>query len=389
MQVDRALLTRLPRTFVPALNEQMRGWDLLFPAEQRTIRAQLDWLARLPSPEFDRLFDAIKKLEGRMELPAWDLGAQRVSINDTSMLVRSPYYREWRAAVERVFEQVDAGVNAEQSTAPPNRLLVCALPAGLPLGSGPIWPRLDKQGRHAALEQPFGAVLAPLVEAVTNRKPRAGTEPLESTWALECDSAIVRMSAAGRMIGLSYESLAPLRREFLKRLNAVHKDLRSADATYSDLRQMAIHDAPPLDTPRVREFVRTLFLSGNGALLFGNSFVEWGASEALRRAQPQAMFCSFGIRAKLKPFSSVVLFEDQNRANPAPDQPDPAGSLADIRPLAEYVSLSARRLPGRTATLFAAAQQDRLLILAPPEFLPESGPLSSRSLCANVLGWLS
>src|SRR6516165_1175486 len=135
MQPDPALLARLPRTFVPALNEQMRGWDLLFPAEQRTIRAQLDWLARLPSPEFDRLFDAIKKLEGRMELPAWDLGAQRVSINDTSMLVRSPYYREWRAAVEQVFEQVDAGVSAEQSAAPPNRLLMCMLPAGLPLGS--------------------------------------------------------------------------------------------------------------------------------------------------------------------------------------------------------------------------------------------------------------
>ena len=240
-----------------------------------------------------------------------------------------------------------------------------------------------------ALAQPFGALLAQLVESVANRKPCAGIEPLESTWALECESAIVRIPAAERMVVLSYGALGPLRREFLKRLNSVHKDLSSADATYGDLRQMAIPDAPPLDTLRVREFVRTLFLSGNGALLFGNSFVEWGASEALRRAQPQAMFCSFGIRAKLKPFSSVVLFEDQNRANPTPDQPDPAGSLADVRPLAEYIYLSARRLPGRTATLFAAAEQDRLLILAPPEFLPESGPLSSQSLCANTLRWLS
>ena len=56
MQVDKELLARLPRTFVPALNEQMRGWDLLFPAEQRSIRAQLDWLARQPGAEFDKLF---------------------------------------------------------------------------------------------------------------------------------------------------------------------------------------------------------------------------------------------------------------------------------------------------------------------------------------------
>ena len=34
--------------------------------------------------------------------------------------------------------------------------------------------------------------------------------------------------------------------------------------------------------PALREFVRTLYLSGNGAVIFGNSFVEWAASEALR-----------------------------------------------------------------------------------------------------------
>jgi len=40
--VSPELLARLPRTFVPALNEQIKNWDLLFPAERRTIGAQID-----------------------------------------------------------------------------------------------------------------------------------------------------------------------------------------------------------------------------------------------------------------------------------------------------------------------------------------------------------
>ena len=388
MQADRELLARLPRTFVPALNEQMRGWDLLFPAEQRSIRAQLDWLARLPGAEFDKLFAPVKQLEARMDLPAWSLASERLSIDDTSVLVRSPYYPQWRDAVQKVFEQIDAGVLNGRAQALPNRLLVCALPAGLPLASGPIWPRLEKQGRWIPLQAPFGTMLEPLVEAVAARKPRPETEPLECTWAFECASRITQMPPAAHLVALSFDALGPVRREFLKRLNVIPKDLRAMDATYNDLRRLEFKAEAPLGTPRIREFVRTLFLSGNGALLFGNSFVEWGAAEALRRVQPAALFCCFGIRPKLKPFSSVVLFEDQNRANPTPDQPDPAGSLIDIRPLTEYVYLNASRQRARTAAIFAAPELDRALILAPPEFMPPGSPLAAADLCATAVQWL-
>jgi hypothetical protein len=39
--VSPELLARLPRTFVPALNEQIKNWDVLFPAERRTMSAQM------------------------------------------------------------------------------------------------------------------------------------------------------------------------------------------------------------------------------------------------------------------------------------------------------------------------------------------------------------
>src|SRR5262249_50058560 len=153
-----------------------------------------------------------------------------------------------------------------------------------------------------------------------------------------------RLSGTANANVLSWDSLARLRQEFLRQLNAVQRDLRSVDQTNEDLKRADINRLVGTEfasSPRVLEFMRNLFLSGNGSLVFGNSFVQWGASEALRRAQPQALIASFGIRKKLKPFSSLVLFEDQSRSNPLPDEDDPAGSLIDAAMLSQYVYLAA------------------------------------------------
>ena len=395
-QVSKELLAKLPRTFVPALNEQLRNWDLLFPAEQRSLSAQLDWLGRLPDPRLRELFQPLKQIEAHMELPAWGLDAERLSITDTGILVRSPYYPQWRREVAKVFDQIDTGIAAEHKRVSVNRLVVCALPAGLPLPSTPLWPDLEKQGRWVTLAAPFGAMLESLADQVASRPAHAGCEPIERTWALEYESRITNSAAYAPECVLSFEALGPIRREFLVRLNAIHKDLHSADAAFEDLRRADFHKLASggmVREARLLEFIRNLFLSGNGSMLFGNSFVQWGAAEAIRRVEPQVLLCCFGIRPKLKPFSSVVLFEDQNRANPVADQPDPEGSVIDIRLLVEYVYLSASQhaaYAGRTVCLFAVPEWDRLLIVAPAEFtLPAAPCLAAGDLCAAAIQWLA
>lgn len=143
--ISPELLARLPRTFVPALNEQIKNWDVLFPAERRTMSAQMSWLARLPAHEFRDLFEPIKALEARMDLPAWNPRTPRVSINDTSVLVRSPLYPQWRVAVGMVFDRIDAGVKAGKVSPAWNRLIVCTMPAGSPARTTPMWPALEAQ----------------------------------------------------------------------------------------------------------------------------------------------------------------------------------------------------------------------------------------------------
>ena len=390
--ISKELLERLPRTFLPVLNQQLKEWDLLFPAEQRPIRATLDHLGKLGDAKFEELVGPIKTLEKQMDLPGWTTGKDHLSIEDTSILARSPVYPQWRTEVEKLFEKVNASIELPQA----NRMVVSVLPAGLPTNSAPLWPNLAKQGRWVQLERTFGEDLDSVVSSLARRKAIAQTEPVEHTWVLESVSHFTEVANSSNWTVLSYEALKPTRDEFRRRMNEIEKDLRSADETFDGLRNVKMETllGPALETDqRIREFIRALFLSGNGAVLFNNSFVQWGATEVLRRAQPQVLVCCFGIRQKLKPYSSLVLFEDQERANPVKEEPDPAGSFIDIQLLCDYVFLTTQRLSnyaGRTLHLLAVADSDLALLVAPPSFpaLP-SRQVSAAALSERAIAWLA
>jgi len=392
LQAPADLVQRLPATFGPALNDQFRQWKLLFPAEQRQLRSQVDWLARLPRDQFDPLFAPLLDIEKRMALPRPDSSTAGLSVRDVGILARSPLYPAWRTEVERVFARIDEAAAPSAGVQSLPRLVVCVLPAGTPPADQPLWPDLTKDGAWLVLDRPFGDILTALTASVAKRLCPAALDEIERTWVFDTDA---RLSGAAGATVLSWDSLGLLRREFLRRLNTVQRDLRSVDQTSEDLRRADINRlmAPAMAAnPRVREFARAVFLSGNGSLLFGNSFVEWGASEALRRVQPQALIASFGVRKKLKPFSSIVLFEDQSRSNPVPDEDDPAGSLVDAAMLAQYVYLAAQRVacyPGHTVTLMAACESNRVLVLAPHGAGFQESSRATIDLTALTLRWLT
>ena len=367
-QPTAELIRRLPATFGPALHDQFRQWNVLFPAEQRQLRTQVDWLSRLPREQFNQLFAPLLDLERRMSLPRRDASTASLGVRDVGILARSPLYPQWRTEVERVFARIEEATAPDALLRKLPRLVLCILPAGTPPADRPLWPDLDRDGSWLLLDRPFREILPAFAGALAARPCPTALEEIERTWVFESDN---RLAGLAGCCTLSWDALTPLRREFLRRLNAVQRDLRSVDQISAELKRSDIHRlmAPGLaGNPRLREFVRTLFLSGNGSLLFGNSFVEWGASEALRRVEPQVLIASFGIRKKLKPFSSVVLFEDQSRSNPVPDEDDPSGSLVDAAMLAQYVYLAAQRVagyPDHTVTCMAALDSSRVFVMAP------------------------
>jgi hypothetical protein len=387
----RDVITRLPRTFAPSFNDQLRQWDLLFPAEQRQFRAELDWLSRLSPGDFKHLFSPIVAIEDKMDLPRFD-SRSGLSITDSGILARSPLYPQWRQEVARVFSQMDEGAGPSLALRPIPRVVASILPAGLPESKDPLWPEMAKHGVWVPLEKPFYEGVERFVGSLAARKRPEGLEDLESTWVFECEDRFANLAKSPSTTVLSWQALAAARREFLNRLNAIRRDLRSVDETHDDLRRMDIGrllNPAVAARPQVREFVRGLMLSGNGSLVFPNSFVQWGASEALRRAQPQAMLACFGMRQKLKPFSSSVLFEDQRRGNPVGDAEDPAGSLIDDAMLAQYVYLAAQRVAayaGHMLAIFAAGDLNRVLLVG-AKSVP-NGRLTPEQLTAYTVGWL-
>lgn len=390
-EVER-LTTRLPRTFASALKGNLSGWDQLFPSEQRRLSTQCRYLLDLPQPEFEKLFAAIVAVEKKMALPRWDGHSDGISVQESGLLARSPHYRTWRGEVEQAFGAIESHAKGDADLKSIPRLVITALPDGIPLPN-PLWGDLSAHGRWLDVARPFGAVLPELMQAISKRKPAANLEPIEATWVIETRKNLSQ--AASSAVALDWESLAGLRKEFLKELNAIRRSLDSVDTTTAKLKRVDIRPLLPealASDARIREFIRGLLLSGNGALVFNNSFVQWGAAEALRRAQPQVLIAGFGIRLKIKPFSGSVLFEDQNTSNPTKDQDDPEGSAVDAMMLAGYVHHASVRLAPdeqRTVTLLCAAGHSRLLAMAPESFRLPAAKLTPESLQSSLQHWLS
>ena len=141
-------------------------------------------------------------------------------------------------------------------------------------------------------------------------------------------------------------------------------------------------------------FVRDVLLTGNGTLLMNNTFVEWAAVQALRRAQPRILVTRYGVRDRLKPFSSMILFSQPRASDHLPIVQDPVGSFIDVEQLSYYVWLNAEKSPayrGKTLYLFLAEGVEEMLAIRsdmPPAAISQLPPAMLPDVCATMAKWL-
>ncbi|MBZ5561024.1 MAG: hypothetical protein LAP13_01235 [Acidobacteriia bacterium] len=408
--VKNGLLSRLPLSFLPFTNQQIHEWDYLFDYERRYLLRTLAYLDGLDPTSFSTLFHGLREIENRMGLPHSPFSTRASTLESSSWLARSPYYQAWRSEVQNVFAQIERGSEQQSGGEKPiNRAIILILAAKLPLAPPTVWGHWKGTGSEFTLELPpnansrevlFGNPSAP---SSLSAMLRGRSKPTDNdVWFIDAGNELGSMvpdfseTGGATPIALSFERLKILREGFLERINAIQKDLAGADAVYEHLRKLSL-DAwcPPeiASQPPVREFLRNLFLSGNGSPVFGNSFVEWAASEAMRRARPSVLVARFGTRLRPKPFTSVAVFENQERANPLPAVEDLEGSALDAQVLAYYTGLAAWRYPeyrARTVILCLAEALPRAFLAAPKGFPLEvgSGPLSANRLNAALVEWL-
>jgi hypothetical protein len=144
----------------------------------------------------------------------------------------------------------------------------------------------------------------------------------------------------------------------------------------------------------VRAFIRDVFLSGNGTLLLNNTFVEWASVQALKRAEPRLLVARFGVRDKMKPFSSLLLFSSPRPTDHVPVLEDPFGSFIDVEQLSYYVWLNAEKSTayrGKTLYLMLAEGVDEMLAIRSDVARTEAGELPEASLAevaATMAAWV-
>ncbi len=408
--IDKGLFDRLPPTFSTFFFEQMQEWELLFPAERSYHERLFSLLDRSQPEVVDRLFAPLRRAEQTMGVNEKIWPRRHFTLEQVDFLNRSPHYPEWRKAVADIFARLDPVLDEEMARAGHARLVVVTAPPELPMGADRMWLRIQQHGKRVPIEPPEdGADYVPLLLTGAPRKSGApsiaerfaGTphRELYAAWTIEAGSALGSLGkGAGNVVQLSYSQLEDYRARLTTEVRHIveTQEIRGPQQLVARLKELKIRNSEGGlgRDPLLAEFARAVLLSGNGTLLINNTFVEWSAVQAVRRARPSVAIVSFGIRNKVKPFTSLLIYTNQDTANPIPTQMDMLGSYVDLEIFYQYLwqefekYVEYRR---NTAYLFVGDGMDELLTIAPPDFplLAATGPVPLTEVFGAMKNWLS
>lgn len=425
----RGVLDRLPRSFSASNLVELGRWPNLFEPEKAYFRALLKQLAELSESEFNAMFDSLRSFEAKT-------GCTRINGNNAEELQaailnhlrRQGQYTRWRNEIDKIFQKLEPMVEARLYPADrDNRLVVILYGEGIAIERDKLWKRFREIGTRIQLDlkgaessgpflealftvvkqdnAPVGADLraAPTIFGMFRESRKAS--PLD-TWIIEagdtlhslCEKSTPEDRRADCATGLSYDRLRAYRERLTE---TIYTKVRAGIAgplelaAYLKTLQMRPHEGLTLFADDlVMAFVRDVFLAGAGTLVINNTFVEWAAVQALKRAQPHLLVARFGVRDKMKPFSSLLLFSKPRPTDQIPIMQDPLGSFVDAELLAYYIWLNAEKGPpyrDRTLYLLLAEGVDEMLAVRSGAKGSLSGSLPTATLpdvTATMGRWL-
>lgn len=402
--IDDGLFDRLPVTFTTFFYDRINDWELLFPAEQNYFELLFGFLDKAPAGALTALFQPVRDAEQKMGVNEKNWPRHEFTLANVDFLNRSPHYPEWRQAISTVFSRVDPMIDAEIQRHGRPALALIVSPAELPVGPDRMWKRLPAGTRvPLSIDGLDPDAFLPLLlrgsahgESLPARYAEHRARSAYDTWVLECGQRLKPL--AGAAAYLSYDILLEYRKKLMQEVRNVVEvqQLRSPRELGERLRNMKVPTGlAPIDAdPRLAEFLRSVLLNGNGTLLINNTFVEWGSIQTIRRARPAFSLVNFGIRNKVKPFTGLLIFDDQEKVSPVPTQADTLGSYVDLEVFTQYLYQEYEKYAQyrrNIAYLFVAEAMDEMLVLAPADFpllalkKPASLPDVNRA-CAEWLG---
>lgn len=368
---EAGLFRRLPVTFSVFLQDQLKAWDLLFPAERGYFERLVGLLMRSERAAVEELFQGLREVEIRMALPPGLSAGREFTLDHVDFLNRSPLYPEWRKAVSAVFARLNPILDGEVARSGKARLVAVLAPPEIPIGPERMWTRIADKGRRIPVI-PSDDVdeYASLASTAAQYAQKHQTY---ETWAVETGEEWGTLKESA--VYLSYSGLQDYRTRLMTEISRMveSEQIRGPRQLGMRLREMQgrLGDAMFRQDALVADFTRAVLLNGNGTLLINNTFVEWACIQAIRRARPSVLLTSFGIRNKMKPFSSLLIYTDQEKANPIPDQMDTLGTSVDLEIFYQYLWQECEKYAEyhrNTVYLFLAPRAEQILCIGPADF---------------------
>jgi hypothetical protein len=413
------VLRRLPATVHAFIVVDLQKWSTLFPAEQRYQRALLEHLSQTPADDLSRLAAGIARIET-------DAGLTRISERDPgrfqdqaqAALRKQNLVTAWRREIDRFFQQIDPALEARlYPPDTPRRVVLQLYGDGIAVQPDKLWSRFRATGTRIPLRldgvKNSGHYLRALLGGGANASETGGSlfgalrrDPAftpTDAWIIESHAAlhdlILKETADARPpTGLSYDRLLPYRDSLMRALfSKIQSGVESPQAFAAYARSLRLAPEPGVllnPTEVVQTFVRDVLLTGNGTLFVNNTFVEWAAAQALRRAQPRVLVARYGVRDRLKPFSSLLLFSQPRTSDVIPLVEDPVGSFIDVEQLAYYVWVHAEKSAAyrnRTLYLFLAENVPDMLAIrsdVPGVIRPPADAVALADVSATIAHWL-
>ena len=353
-----ALLQQLPIAFVPSLLRELIEYDDRFPAERRSIDAELAYLSALTPSELDATFRPFAQLSISATLIASDW------VNHPAQFVEQESAHLWsthqldafRLAATRYGQMLSAAIPAPPLPVP--RLGVAVIGQGATTAAEPLFLNLRSHGTFFTKVNPENG----LEQILSVVESRAAAHPApHAHWYIDGGQTV---RSTPSLTNLSYQALEPLRSKLLKFMDAqiAHpgmgpEELRTKLALLTPA-DLGIHK--PVD-PVIERFQLSLFTEGSGTQIFATTFAQWATREVLRRAEPLTLLVRYAPRQRQRPMNELLNSAD------AHVELDPAGSLVDGDMAAWYHWLNQQRLSGadRSSFLVWFEGQQQALVVAP------------------------
>ena len=407
--IDKGLLDRLPVSFSAFTFSQIQEWDLLFPAEHSYYERLFSLLDRSDAAEVNRLFAPMREIERKMGINEKNWPKRQFTLDQVDFLNRNPLYPEWRQAVAEVFSHLDPLLDAEIARSGHARLAIIIAPAEIPIDPDRMWLRIRQHGGVVTVQP--GEKPEDYLPLLLTGRPRekqsssigglygAKSKSAYDVWTTECGTGIrACIGSDAGCVNLSYEQLGGYRKRLMSEVRRLvsAEEIRGPRQLSARLKQLKLL-ASEGDIARdavLAEFARAVLLAGNGTLLVNNTFVEWATVQGIRRARPSLAISSFGIRNKIKPFTSLLIYTDQEEANPIPSQMDTLGTYVDLEIFYQYLWQEFEKYAEyrkNTAYLFVGEGMDQMFVIGPPDFplRPANQPVPLARVFQHCKEWLN